>query len=55
MTGVRTRYSEIGTDVTGDIGQKAWSKEDPGNQERSVKEFRKMLVQSFDQYYDSGL
>lgn len=42
------RFSEVAADLTVDMPQRAWSKEELGNLEGSVNVFRKILVEMFD-------
>lgn len=47
---VHTRYSAIVADVKGDIGQWAWGENDLSSLESRIKEFKKMLVEVFDEH-----
>lgn len=55
MTSLNTRHSEIGADVTGDMGQRAWGMDDLGILENRVQKLKKMLVDAFDDTCDSNL
>lgn len=45
MTRVHTRYGEIVSDVMGDIRQRAWSEEDLSSLERTLREFKGMMIE----------
>lgn len=55
FTRVDTRYSEVVTDVTEDMQQRALSKDELGSLERRVKKLQNMLVATLDEHSDSGL
>lgn len=52
---VQTQYSGIIADVRRDVVQHAWSKEKVDSLGRRVKEFGKVLLETFDAHYDSVL
>lgn len=49
------RYSEALVYLTGDVGQRVWSKEDFDSQGSGDQDFKKLLVKSFYWKYDSVL
>lgn len=55
MTKVHTRYCRIVGDVTGDVPQQAWDEEELISLERTNKESKRMLVDTFAERCDSGL
>lgn len=52
MTRVRTWYSEIVFGVTGYMENRVWTEEELVSLERTIKEFKKMLLETIDEHYN---
>lgn len=55
MGGARTRYSEIVDSVKANMWQQAGHEKRLGRLERMIKDFKKMLAETTEEHYDSGL
>lgn len=55
VTSVQTRYSEILADVTSDMGHRARSGGELDSLKIRLKNFKRMLVETLDEHYDTGL
>lgn len=54
MTRMHTRCNKTSTDVAGDLGQQVCGKEELGSLKRKVKGFKRILVKTFEERYDTG-
>lgn len=55
MKRLHTRYDEIGSGVTRDMGQRSWSREELNILIRMLQKFRWMFVNKFDIHFDFDL